>query len=209
MNHLVSFGSCLCVSERCCGWAPRNGGLRARWRTTHKVGEVGSPPSSQNAKGRRLLGAHSRHLRGPIKASHWWWEWAPGGCLSLAILSAFWAPSPATRRGRSWPLAGGGNGRPGGAFPLPFRAPFGRPFPPPAGGEQGPPLVVGMGAWGAPSPCRFKRLLGAQSRHLRGPIKTSRGWREWGPKRRLPFVFWALGGLPTSPYLVCRSPPCS
>ena len=120
MGRPVSSGSCLCVSGRWCGRAPKSGGLRARWRTTHKVREVGSPPSSQNAKGRRLLGVHSCHLRGLIKAPHWWWEWAPGGRLPLAVLSAFWAPNPAARGGRSRPPAGGGNGGIKGAFPLCF-----------------------------------------------------------------------------------------
>ena len=100
----------------------------------------------------RLLGAHSRHLRGANKAPHWWWEWAPGGRLPLAVLSAFWAPNPATRSGRSRPPTGGRNGGPKGAFPLRFGSLAG--FPPP------PTLCVVLHL------ARRPPLFGARPQHL-------------------------------------------
>ena len=91
------------------------------------MGARGAPSPCRFA---RLLGAHSRHLGGPIKAPCWWREWAPRGCLPLTVLGAFWAPNPATRGGRSRPPVGGGNGGPKGAFPLRFGSLAGFPPPP-------------------------------------------------------------------------------
>ena len=87
--------------------------------------------------------AHFCHLWGSIKAPRWWQEWAPLRChFIFATLGGrslncgtHWAPTSATRGGRSRPPNGGESERPRGAISRSFVAPAGRPLLPPVGGD--------------------------------------------------------------------------
>ena len=165
---------------------------------------MGSPPSSQNAKGRRLLGPHSRHPWEALIGPHGWQDWAPKRRLKRQGEGAPRAPIPTNSGGPCSPPAGGGNGHPKGARNGKGKAPPGRPFPPPARGLDRPPRVVGLGAQKAPKTPHKMRLLGAYSRYPRGTLISPCGWREWAPKTH---PKCHTKGSHRSPILVTRGGP--
>ena len=63
------------------------------------VAGMGAQKAPETARGRRPLGAHSRHLQGALIGPRGWWDWAPKRRPKRLTKRAFWEPILVTRGG--------------------------------------------------------------------------------------------------------------